>query len=73
MSRNDITGDEIKSKVSSKEFEDNYDKIFRNKEVQGKAVKVTLQELEDVTTGKITNKEFYDLIVQRGQDEDITS
>lgn len=31
MSKNDITGDEIKSKVISKEYEDNFDKIFRNK------------------------------------------
>ncbi len=31
MSKNDITGDNIKSKIASKEYEDNYDKIFRNK------------------------------------------
>ena len=31
MSRNDITGDKIKSRVSNKEYEDNFDKIFRNK------------------------------------------
>ena len=30
--RNDITGDLIKSKVNSKEFEDNFDKIFRKKD-----------------------------------------
>lgn len=29
MSRNDITGDEIKTKGSSKAYEDSYDKIFR--------------------------------------------
>lgn len=28
---NDITGDKIKSKVSNKEYENNFDKIFRNK------------------------------------------
>ena len=28
-SRNDITGDAIKSRVNSKEFEDNFDNIFR--------------------------------------------
>ena len=27
--RNDITGDKIKSKPPSKEYKDNYDKIFR--------------------------------------------
>jgi len=31
MSKNDVTGDEIKSKVPSKEFLDNYDRIFRNR------------------------------------------
>jgi hypothetical protein len=29
MSRNDITGDEIKSKVASKEYRNNYDNIFK--------------------------------------------
>ena len=29
--KNDITGDEIKSKVSSTAYESNYDKIFRSK------------------------------------------
>lgn len=28
-SRNDVTGDLIKSRKNSKEFEDNFDKIFR--------------------------------------------
>lgn len=31
MSRNPITGDEIKSKINSKEYEDNYDRIFKKK------------------------------------------
>lgn len=31
MSHNEITGDEIKSKVNSKEYEDNYDRIFKRK------------------------------------------
>ena len=30
-SRNDITGDEIKSKASNKAYEDNYDRIFGKK------------------------------------------
>jgi hypothetical protein len=29
--RNDVTGDLIKSRVNSKEFEDNFDNIFRKK------------------------------------------
>lgn len=32
MSKNDITGDRLVSKVNSKEYEDNYDRIFRQKE-----------------------------------------
>lgn len=31
MSTNDITGDEIKSKVNSKEYEEGYDRIFGKK------------------------------------------
>jgi hypothetical protein len=31
-SKNDITGDAIKSRVNSKEFEDNFDAIFRKKD-----------------------------------------
>lgn len=31
MSRNDITGDEIKSKPNSKEFEQSFDRIFRKR------------------------------------------
>ena len=30
--KNDITGDTIKSRVNSKEFEDNFDAIFRQKD-----------------------------------------
>jgi len=29
--RNDITGDELRSKLSNKNFEDNFDAIFRKK------------------------------------------
>jgi hypothetical protein len=30
MSKNPHTGDELKSRINSKEFEDNYDRIFRS-------------------------------------------
>lgn len=33
MSKNDITGDEIKSKVNSKEFTNNWEKIFGKKNI----------------------------------------
>ena len=29
--RNDITGDELKSKINTKEYEDNFDRIFGKK------------------------------------------
>ena len=29
VAKNDITGDNIQSKVSTKQYQDNYDKIFR--------------------------------------------
>lgn len=32
MSRNEITGDEIKSRVNTKAYEDNYDRIFKIKD-----------------------------------------
>lgn len=32
MSKNDITGDTLKSKVTSKQFRDNWDAIFAKKE-----------------------------------------
>lgn len=38
MSKNDITGDDIKTKVASKEYEDNFDRIFRNKSKADKSV-----------------------------------
>jgi hypothetical protein len=38
LSKNDITGDNIKSKINSKEFEDGYDRIFRNKSKTDKPV-----------------------------------
>jgi hypothetical protein len=39
MSKNDVTGDDIKSKVSTKEYEDNYERIFRNKPETNKSTK----------------------------------
>ena len=43
--RNDVTGDLIKSRVISKEFEDNFDRIFKKKDplcdVCGKSLTAT--------------------------------
>lgn len=42
MSKNDITGDEIKSKPSSKDYDKGYDLIF------GKKNKIILRQREEV-------------------------
>jgi hypothetical protein len=39
MSKNPITGDEIKSKINTPEFETNFDRIFRNKSEANKPTK----------------------------------
>lgn len=48
-SKNDITGDEIKSRSSSKEFRDNWDKIFKkpSKEDLDKAKQEFLEALKE--------------------------
>jgi len=37
-SRNDVTGDEIKSKTSNKQYADNWDRIFGKKDKEQKPV-----------------------------------
>ena len=67
MSRNDITGDSIRSKPLSKEAEDNWDKIF------GKRIKEQKLSNEDMlptyeldkSTGEISR---IDVIGQNGND-----
>jgi len=41
MSRNDITGDKLRSKPNTKAFRDNYDSIFGNKKCSVKSAKST--------------------------------
>lgn len=48
----------IKSKPNSKEFEENYDKIFYKGETQGVIVKFIRKEYDDCKS----SKEVYDLI-----------
>lgn len=45
-SKNDITGDWIKSKPHSKQFDENFDKIFRKKE----PIKLTQHEVNSIET-----------------------
>ncbi|MDC6481081.1 hypothetical protein PQZ46_00860 [bacterium] len=39
--RNDITGDELRSKTSTEKYRDNYDKIFGNKDQKHKQQDLT--------------------------------
>lgn len=50
--KNDITGDEIKSKSSTKAYEDNWDRIF------GKKEKTTNEQLDKHTDGFPNDKQF---------------
>ena len=50
--RNDITGDEIKSKKSNKAYEDGWDRIF------GKKEKTSEEQLENHTDGFPNDKQF---------------
>jgi hypothetical protein len=53
MSKNDITGDEIKSKRPSKNYDENYDRIFKKglfEEVIGTPQKLSQSELKRIKT-----------------------
>jgi hypothetical protein len=50
--KNDITGDEIKSKSSTKAYEDNWDRIF------GKKEKTSKERLDNYTDGYPNDKQF---------------
>ena len=54
-SKNDITGDEIKSKASNKAYEDNYDRIF------GKKKQTPLKDSLDHNPPRINSKQKLDL------------
>lgn len=74
MSRNDITGDSIRSKPLSKEAEDNWDRIF-GKKSKGKLTDMLIGFGEDAfTDNKEHNKEKkisrIDTIGQNGNDGD---
>lgn len=52
-SKNDITGDEIKSKLSSSKYEDGWDRIFGNKEPNIKdKIKDRIDHLEKCLIGQ---------------------
>jgi predicted small secreted protein len=58
-SRNDITGDWIKSKPNSEQFEENFDRIFRQK---------TVDPLPKETPHKILRQSRIDTVGQNGND-----
>lgn len=56
-SKNDITGDWIKSKPNSEQFEENFDKIFRKHLKENKKLHTDLAEYElDKSTGEVIKK-----------------
>jgi hypothetical protein len=48
--KNDITGDEIKSRIPSREYLDNYDRIFRNGSKKEKEGRHQAHEVEGEAT-----------------------
>lgn len=78
MSRNEITGDEIKSKVNTKEYEDNYDRIFKRKPqsldaayerramMQGLVVNPLFPENKEMIEDWPDTEERIDIIAQNG-------
>ena len=72
MSKNDITGDSIRSKPLSKEAEDNWDKIFGKKIKEQKLSNDDmLPEYElDKSTGNVKVVTRIDIIGQNGNEGD---
>lgn len=78
MSKNDITGDEIKSKANNKAYEDNYDKIFKRKPQSLDAAYERRAMMQGLVTKPLfdENKEVWpdekriDVIGQNGNDGD---
>lgn len=79
MSKNDITGDIIQSRMNSKAFEDNFDRIFRRKETFKELAK-SVEENEELlqnlaeyelhpSTGEVQKKySRMDVISQNGNE-----
>jgi hypothetical protein len=72
MSKNDITGDSIRSKPLSKEAEDNWDKIFGKKIKEQKLSNDDmLPEYElDKSTGNVKKVSRIDIVGQNGNEGD---
>ena len=69
-SKNDITGDIIKSRVSNKQFEDNFDAIFKEKDplcnVCGKSLSAKGQECAWTSCPLNWDESRVDIIGQNG-------
>ena len=66
MSKNDITGDLIQSRMNSKAFEENFDRIFRRKEAFEKLAK-SVEENQEL----LQNLAEYELHPSTGEIEKI--
>jgi tRNA(Ile2) C34 agmatinyltransferase TiaS len=69
-SRNDITGDIIKSRINNKQFEDNFDAIFKEKDplcnVCGKSLSAKGQECAWTSCPLNWDESRVDIIGQNG-------
>ena len=65
MSKNDITGDEIRTKPFSQEYENNYDKIFRKFKCNGSCGEYECREHQNECI-RIPSR--IDIIGQNGND-----
>ena len=60
-SKNDITGDVLQSRMNSKAFEENFDRIFRRKEAfetLDKTVEENEALLYELDDGQLTNEQY---------------
>jgi len=60
-SKNDITGDVLQSRMNSKAFEENFDRIFRRKEAfetLAKTVKENEALLYELDDGQLTDEQY---------------
>jgi hypothetical protein len=60
--KNDITGDLLKSKPSTKQYEDNYDRIFKQNRVGG----ITIATNQPVDSSENWDEERMDIVGQNG-------
>lgn len=66
MSKNEITGDDIKSRVNTKTYEENYEKIFRKEKRNVGYPPLTSNQPVESTNKDDWNEERIDIIGSNG-------